>query len=273
MNQFEFLSRVTIGQYLPLDSPIHRLDPRARLLAFTALVMALTFTVHPLGLTIGLAATLLLIALARIPLGYALSGLLPPMPFLVFIAALQILFNAAPDIPPVLLQIGGLAITPGDLAQGGLILLRFSALILAISLSSCTLSTSELTHGLDSLLSPLARFGLPVNDFILMIQVTLRFIPFLAQAAERIAKAQASRGAEWGSRQGNIISRTQQVLPLIVPLFLTSLRRAEAMALAMDARAYGAFRGRTSLIQYRWRIKDTAALLLAAVLFVLIILS
>jgi len=262
MSQFEFLRSVNIGQYLPIASPLHRLDGRARLLLFTALVLTITLVPSPPGLAASLLLVLIGLLLSRIPLKYALRGLLPPLPFLLILAVLQIFFNSSADLPPVLVSIGSLKITPGDFAAAGMLLLRFTGLILALSLTTASLSTSELTNSLGSLLAPLARLGLPAQDLVLVIQVTLRFIPQLAQSAERIAKAQIARGVDWGGPRSGLLQRVRRIFPLIVPLFLTSLRRAETLALAMDARAYGDSLHRTALVEMHFHLRDGLALLL-----------
>ena len=264
MHNFEFLRMVNIGQYLPLDSILHRLDARARILMYLLILMAATFTAQPAGLLFALLVVLTLLSIGRIPLNFALRGLLPPLPFLLILAVLQVFVSIRPPNTLPLFELGIFKVYASGLVSAGMLLLRFCVLILALSLSSFTLSTSEMIHGLESLLKPISRFGLPVHDLVMVLQVTIRFIPFLAIAAERIAKAQASRGAEWGVRKGNIFQRVRQVIPLIVPLFLTSLRRAETMALAMDARAYGSTRRRTSMYTMHFAWRDAAALLLGA---------
>lgn len=264
MHNFEFLRMVNIGQYLPLDSTLHRLDARARILMYLLILMAATFTARPAGLLFALLAVLILLGIGRIPLSFALRGLLPPLPFLLILAVLQVFVSIRPPNTLPLFELGMFKVYASGLISAGMLLLRFCVLILALSLSSFTLSTSEMIHGLESLLKPFSRFGLPVHDLVMVLQVTIRFIPFLAIAAERIAKAQASRGAEWGVRKGNVFQRVRQVIPLIVPLFLTSLRRAETMALAMDARAYGSTPRRTSMYIMHFAWKDAAALLLGA---------
>jgi energy-coupling factor transport system permease protein len=155
-------------------------------------------------------------------------------------------------------------IAVSDLIIGLILLLRFVALILGLTVASQTLSTSEITHGVESLLSPLKFFRFPVHDLVVILQVSLRFIPLLLQVAERIAKAQASRGAAWQKGKGGLFSRVKLIVPLILPLFLTSLRRAESMALAMDARGYGTQSQRSSLIRYRFGWKDLIACLISA---------
>jgi energy-coupling factor transport system permease protein len=201
MSRYEFLRNVTIGQYLPTGSVLHQLDPRARLVGLFLLVGAVTLTTSLPGLGIAIAAALLGMVVGRIPARYALRGLLPPLPFLLILAVLQVLFNAGKDSTP-LLNLWGLVISGNDILLGVMLILRFFALILVLSLTTFITSTSELTNGLQALLAPLGRLGLPVHDFVLVVQVTLRFIPLLAQSAERIAKAQAARGVEWGVGKG-----------------------------------------------------------------------
>ena len=263
MNEFEFLRFMTIGQYIPTGSILHRLDARIRLLAAIIILGAITFASRPLGLGIGLAFVLIGFLVARIPISYGLRGMLAPLPFLIFLAILQVFFNPHVGTSPLLLKWWIIHITVSDLWAGGMLLLRFTALILGLTLVSAVISATEIINGLEGLLSPLNRLGLPVQDFVLMVQVTLHFIPYLAQAAERIAKAQASRGADWGTHTGGIFQRVRQVLPLIVPLFLTSLRRAENLALAMEARGYGSQSRRTSMVVMRLRASDVVALLVS----------
>lgn len=273
MHNFEFLRMVNIGQYLPLQSTLHRLDPRARIIIYLLIIMAATFTTSALGLGIALAVILAGLGLGRIPLRFALRGLLPPLPFLLVLAVLQVFLAPRPETAVPLVQVWFIDVYLAGLISAGMLLLRFSVLILGLGLASYTLSTSEMIHGMESLLSPLARLGIPTHNLVMVMQVTIRFIPFLAQTAERIAKAQASRGAEWGTGSRNLLVRVRQVIPLILPLFLTSLTRAETMALAMDARGYDTISRRTSMVVMHFTWKDSVAILLgllagAAILFV-----
>lgn len=264
MNNFEFLRLVNIGQYLPLESFLHRRDPRAMIAAYVFLLAATTFTKSLSGILLALAVVLVLFIIGRIPIKYGLRGLLPPLPFLLILAVLQVFISIHPPGAQPLFQWRFISIYADGLLAASRLLLRFTALILELSLASSTLSTSELIHGTESLLKPLTALRIPVHDLVMVIQVTFRFIPFLAQAAERIAKAQASRGAEWGTRKGGLLARTRQLIPLIVPLFMISLQRAETMALAMDARGYGSMPQRSSMIVLRFGWLDALTILLAA---------
>lgn len=271
MHDFEFLRFVNIGQYLPTGSLIHRLDPRARLLAGFLLLVAVTAAPRWSGLVVALVVVLAALVIARIPVGYALKGLLPPLPFIVFLAVLQILFGPRSSVVTPLWVWGPASISTASLLNGALLVLRFAALILTLSWLSFCISTTEIVRALDALLSPLTRIGLPTHAFVLMVQVTLRFLPLLALEAERIAKSQASRGAEWGTGRGGLLRRARQALPLLVPLFLTGLQRAENLALAMQARGYQGGKGRTTMTPLRFRPADAAVPALAAVLAFLVI--
>lgn len=272
MNNFEFMSHVTIGQYLPAGSVIHRLDARARIVGLCLIFLSAVFTTHIEGLFLGFGLVLALLAIARVPVQYALRGLIPPLPFLLILALLQVLINPYPEHGILLVKWWVILISISDIFAGLMILVRFAVLILTISLATFTISTSELIHGLNALFSPIERLGIPTRDFIMMLQITLRFIPFLAQSVERIAKAQAARGADWGSGKGGLINRTRQVIPMIVPLFMTSLRRAENLALAMDARGYGSGPRYSSMIVFSFKPKDAGALLIALAIGLVILL-
>lgn len=256
MNEFDFLSKVSFGQYFPTDSVIHRRDPRMKIAGFTLLILAFTFSTSKLGLGLGILALLVGVILSKVRLSFALKGLLAPLPFLLLIAVIQVFFMVGPAGSQVLWSFGKIQITLTGIWAGATLLMRFLGLIMALSLASFCISTSEMIQGLGLLLKPLNRLKLRTIDLVMVLQVMLRFIPFLAQTAERIAKAQASRGANWGAKTRSLWSRIRQVVPLIIPLFVLSLRRSENMALAMDARAYGYLEQRTSLHEFKLRWSD-----------------
>ncbi|HCS40683.1 MAG TPA: hypothetical protein DIW44_14015 [Anaerolineaceae bacterium] len=264
MNEFDFLSRITLGQYFPTNSVIHRRDPRVKIAGFTLLVLFITFSTSKIGLAVAILALLAGVMLSKVKLSFALKGLLPPLPWLLIIAVIQVFFITGPVGTPTLLTLGKLNITMIGVWSGIMLLVRFTALILCISLASFTISTSEMIQGLGLLLKPLNKLGIHTSDLVMVVQVMLRFIPFLAQTAERIAKAQASRGGNWSDRTRSVITRIRQVVPLLIPLFVISLRRAENMALAMDARAYGYLPQRTSFHEFKLRWFDVIFLLICA---------
>jgi energy-coupling factor transport system permease protein len=268
MNSFEFLPLATIGQFFPTGSIFHRRASRARLVFFSLILLAITFSTSLLGVIAALVITLIGLVLSRVPLKYALKGLLAPLPFLIFIALLQLLFFSSTAGTVVYFEWGIIHITQSSCLASILLLLRFLTLILWLSLMSFCLSSSEAISAMSALLSPLNRLGIHTMDLVMSIQVAMRFLPLLAQTAERIAKAQASRGAEWGTKKGGLIAQIKRIVPLIVPLFVISLRRSDTMALAMDARAYGIQNQRTSLYPLQWTWRDVLMLLVGAALAV-----
>jgi energy-coupling factor transport system permease protein len=157
------------------------------------------------------------------------------------------------------------------LIAAGMIILRFVSLILVISLASHTLSTSDIIYGLQKLLRPLTWLKIPSEDFIMVVQITLRFLPLLGQATEQIAKAQAARGAAWGVKNQNLKQRIKLIIPVIVPMFLTSLQKSETMAMAMDSRGYGTNLRRGSYRQLAFKKQD-GVLVLAAFIISIVIL-
>lgn len=268
MSEFEFLSTVTIGQYLPTDSVWHRLDPRAKL------VMGLLFLIGVIvnqsmivGITT-LLAVLLALHGARVPLGYALRGLKPVLPFFIFLAALQVFTVPQNQVGDVLWRWWQLTVTLTGLRVAALTLLRFVVLALGLSLLSFSTRTVELTHGIEHLLRPLQRLGVPAHELSLVVIIALRFVPLLALEAERLAKAQASRGADFGTGRGGAFKRARRLLPLLVPLFVTALHRAEMLALAMEARGYSGGAGRTHLIHLHAGRLDRLAVALTLLLTV-----
>lgn len=267
MSDFEFLRNINIGQYLPTGSVIHRLDARARIIIFSFFILALTFSPRLPGILMGLGMAILGLIIARIPLRYTLRSLAAPLPFLLILALLQVLFTRNPQSDAVLWEYWLIRITPAGLLSGLLLILRFIALIMALSLASFTLSSSDLIQGLNSLFKPLARLGLPIQDLIMMIQVALRFLPLLALTAERTAKAQASRGADWGTGKGGFLQRVRRVVPLILPLFLASLQKAENMSQAMDSRGYGVSKVRSEMYEMKFNWVDALVMIAAPVYF------
>jgi energy-coupling factor transport system permease protein len=268
MSEFELLRNITIGQYLPTDSPVHRLDPRVKLVGGALLMAAVMFNSSGVGLALDLMAVLGVLALARIPLRHALRGLRAAWPFFAMVALLQLILYPhaqAAAQGSLLLQWGPLMITGASLYLLVILLGRLMALILLVSgLTFCT-TVTELSHGTERLLRPLQRVGVPAHELALVLTLTLRFLPLLAQEMERIIKAQTSRGADFGGSRWNFVQRARRMFPLLIPLFVTSLRRAEDLIQAMEARCYLGGKGRTHLIQLRAQPIDFVALALVAV--------
>ncbi len=271
MESFELLRNITIGQYLPTGSPLHGLDPRVKLVAFTLLCGAFLLGSGPAGIFLGLMALVGLLALASVPLRYALQGLRPALPWLLLLAALQLFIVRPGTQGAVIWSWGFLNLTTGGVQMAVVTLGRFGALILLISLLTFSTDVTALTHGAEGLLRPFQRIGLPAHELALVATIALRFVPLLAGEMEQIMKAQASRGADFGRGRGGLIQRVRRIFPLLIPLFLISLERAEALALAMETRCYTGGRGRSHLIQLHSRPIDYAALGLSLLLALAIV--
>jgi energy-coupling factor transport system permease protein len=265
MEDFELLKYVTIGQYLPGDSPLHRLDPRTKLSAFVFLTLAATFSLSYLANTLLLLVTLLLVLVSGISLGYILGGIRPALPIIVILAILQLLFYGDAYTPyrlatHTLFQWGWIHVTNGSVQLVVVSTMRFVELLFLTSLLTNTTTLTGLTHGLEAMLRPLARLGLPAHEISLILTIALRFVPLLAEQLEVIMKAQASRGADIATRRKlQFITTARQVAVLIVPLFVDAFRRAEDLILAMQARCYMGGRGRSSYVQFKFARLDAIA--------------
>lgn len=266
----EFLRDVTLGQYLPGTSITHRLDPRAKLVALVLLVWAITTATTYVAGAVLVLTMLALIVVSELPVGYVLRGIRPILPVLAIFLVFQLLFagNYDPSGSPVLWTWSApepwplrFTITEASLRLSIVSVARLVSLLIVTSVLTFTTTTTGLTHGLESLLSPLRRVKVPAHELAMMLAIALRFVPTLAEELERIIKAQASRGADFG-RPGRLgfIRRARMLIPIVVPLFIGVFRRAEDLVLAMEARCYVAGGGRTRLAPLRMRPLDWATL-------------
>ncbi len=268
----EFATYVPIGQYLPRDSAVHRLDPRTKIVATTALMIALFFVPRTppsfAGLGLFGAAILAWLAIGEIPLGFALRSLRPVV-FLLLLTVFLNTFFAGGELSRTLFTLGPLVATEAGLRTAAFIGLRLLLLVAVTSLLTFTTSPVELTDGVEWLLRPLRRLGVPGHELAMMMSIALRFIPTLLEETERIMKAQMARGAEF--TQGNVLRRARAMVPVLVPLMLSAFRRSEELALAMEARCYRGGEQRTRMKELRWRVADGVAVALvtaACALFV-----
>jgi energy-coupling factor transport system permease protein len=257
----ELTRYVPIGQYLARESAIHALDPRTKILAVTCLSVGLFFVWSGAGFAVIAGIVAAGLVLGRIPLGYALRGLRPVIVLLALSVILNLLF-APSDASPVLARLGPVVITEGGLRTAAFIGIRLLLLVATTSLLTYTTSPVAMTDGIEWLLRPLRRFGVPGHELAMMMTIALRFIPTLLEETERIMKAQMARGADF--TQGRLLDRARGFVPVLVPLFVTAFRRSEELALAMEARCYRGGEGRTRMHVLRWRAADAVALLVVA---------
>lgn len=261
--EFEFARNITIGQYIPGASAIHQLDPRTKIIVTIILAAAFAATRSLVGTLFLVTVILLLIRLAGIPIPYALRGLLPSLGFLVFLLLVQLLYQGWREpAGRVYFEWGWLRLTRYSVHLVVLAALRFSGYLILLSLLTLTTTAGNLTHGLELLASPLRYIGMPVRELSIMYMMALRFVPTLAADLEQIMKAQASRGGGLGQRnfwRPDLAARAR--LPLIVPLFLSALQRAEDLVLAMEARGFVSGAQRTKFVLLRFSALDPVALL------------
>jgi energy-coupling factor transport system permease protein len=249
------------GQVLPTGSPIHRLDPRTRLLGFLGLLIVLVTASRVGPAAVALGATVGLVALARVSLRYALRGLWLLLPWLLLVALMQIVFGIGNTVGcPALLAWGPLRLTSCVLRFALLTLTRFAGLALLLGLLTWTSPIPDLARGIEALARPLDRLGLPAHELAMVGVIAVRFIPTMALELERLQKAQTARGAGLDGRQAGFLRRVRRALPTIVPLFVMALRRAERLAEAMEARAYSGGRGRGRYAHLRFQWTDWLAL-------------
>lgn len=249
------LRDITLGQYYPADSPIHRLDPRVKLsatLIFIVTLFAFGSVSSYVVATVFLAA---IIKMAKIPLKYIVRGLKP----IFMLMLLTVVFNLfLTDGTPVL-QIWKLTITQEGIRVAVFMAVRLTYLIIGSSLMTLTTTPNDLTDGLEKGLGFLKKVHVPVHEIALMMSIALRFIPILMEETDKIMKAQMARGADFES--GNLIRRVKNMVPLLVPLFISAFRRANDLAMAMEARGYHGDEGRTKMYPLLYKKRDRQAYL------------
>jgi energy-coupling factor transport system permease protein len=260
MSEFEFMRSMPFTEFSPRNTWLQRIEPRAFLLSFFIFLVSILLVTNISTLLAILTVIIIGMIISQVPIRVFMRGFLSALPFILIIAAINIFFNTAVDSGTTYLKWRSIHISSADFRVAIILILRFTAMMLLISLVSSTLSTSRFIHGMERIFSPLKYLKIPVLEFIIAVEISIRFIPILTLTAERIAKAQASRGAVWGSGSGSLFARVKQVAPLLVPLFVQSLHKAEALAMAMDARGFGVIPERTSYIRSKFTWMDASYL-------------
>ncbi|SHK35419.1 energy-coupling factor transporter transmembrane component T family protein [Paramaledivibacter caminithermalis] len=247
------LRDITLGQYYPINSIIHNLDPRFKILSSFAYIIALFIVKNIQAYFIVIGFLGLTIYLSKVPLKYILRGLKPI--FLIIILTLAVNIFMTPG--EVLYRIGPVKITREGIEMAVLMGLRLIFLIIGTSLLTLTTSPIELTDGIERVLSPFKKIGVPAHELAMMMTIALRFIPTLLEETDKIMKAQMARGADFES--GNIVKRAKSLIPLLVPLFIGAFRRADDLAMAMEARCYRGGENRTRMKQLKFEARDYIA--------------
>ena len=261
------LKDITLGQYFPGNSPIHRLDPRTKLVLLVVYIIALfTATAWPAYLLVFVFLTAT-IAISRIPLGSILNGMKPLVMILVFTGILNVFFTAGEKL---LVKFWVVSIYWEGVVRAFYMVVRILMLITGTFLLTYTTSPIALTDGLESLLGPLKKLRLPVHELAMMMCIALRFIPTLIEETDKIMSAQKARGADFES--GNLLQRVKALVPILVPLFISAFRRADELATAMECRCYQGGDGRTKMKLLRYKLADFEAYFIGALLLIAVIL-
>ena len=262
------IGNITIGQYYPVDSWVHRLDPRTKILLTIGLIIAV-FMVHSLvGYAIILAFLWFVSHLAKVPFKMLLKGVKALKVILILTFLLNLFFSPSGE---VLWQWSFITITRDGLSRAVHYSLRLVFLVVGTSLLTLTTSPIALSDGIELLLSPLKRIHFPAHELAMMMSIALRFIPTLLEEADKIMKAQMARGADFES--GNLIARAKAMVPLLVPLFVSAFRRAGDLAMAMEARCYHGGENRTRLRVLKITANDFLAFAGMAALILLIVVE
>ena len=256
---------ITLGQYFPGNSWVHRLDPRIKIIATLLFLIELFIVDNFIGFGIAAVCLGVVIAVSGVPVGYILRGLRPILMILIFTFALNIfMVNGR-----VLWQWKFLHITAEGLELAVFMAIRLILLLMGSSMLTLCTRPLALTDGIERLLSPFKKIGLPAHDIAMMMTIALRFIPTLLEEADKIMNAQQARGADFES--GNIIRRAKSLIPILVPLFVSAFRIAQDLALAMEARCYRGGENRTRMNGMKFAKRDYAAIVMMVAFLAVII--
>lgn len=260
------LRDITLGQYYPTDSIIHRLDPRVKLIG--TLVFLVSLFLFP-GFSGYILATIVLVSvikLSKVPFRFMIKG----MKAILFILLITLVFNLFLTPGTVLVQWWIFKITKEGVFQALRMGIRLSYLVIGSSIMTLTTTPNQLTDGLEKLLGPLKKIHVPVHEISMMMSIALRFIPILMEETDKIMKAQIARGADFET--GGIIKKVKNMVPLLVPLFISAFRRANDLAMAMEARCYHGGEGRTQMKPLIYKKRDYVTLTLIIIYLAISIL-
>lgn len=249
------IDKLIFGRYIPGDSYIHRLDPRAKLIGAMLFILLIFLANNPLTYLGMIIFVLVALKLSNIPLSFFVNGVKPLIWLILFTVLLQVLFTSGSTI---LFQFGPIVISVEGIINGVYIFFRFVLIIFISTLLTLTTMPLELTDAIESLLKPFKVVRLPVHEIALMLSIALRFVPTLMDETEKIMNAQRARGIEFG--EGNLIQQMKNIVPMLIPLFVSSFNRADDLATAMEARGYHGGEGRSKLRKLTWTAQDTGML-------------
>ena len=247
------LRDITLGQYYQAESIIHKLDPRVKLGGTLLFIVSLFFFENYLGYVISVLFLALVIKLSKVPFKFMIKG----MRAIFLLLLITVFYNLFLTKGDILWQWGFLKLTKQGIEIAAYMMIRLTLLIIGSSLMTLTTTPNQLTDGIESLLSPLKIFKVPVHEVAMMMSIALRFIPILMEETDKIMKAQIARGAQFESK--NLFKKAKALVPLLVPLIISAFRRANDLALAMEARCYRGGEGRTKMKPLKYKKRDAAA--------------
>ena len=260
------LKDITLGQYFPGTSVIHRLDPRTKLLGVIFYIVALFLAKSWISYGVVLCFLIFAISVSKIPPKSIVSGMKPLVIILVFTGVLNLFYS---DGGVVLVKLWKFQITEEGIKNAVLMVARIIMLITGTFLLTYTTSPITLTDGLERLLGPLKKIHMPVHELAMMMSIALRFIPTLIEETDKIMSAQKARGADFET--GNLLQKAKALVPILVPLFVSAFRRADELATAMECRCYTGGNGRTRMTPLVWQKRDTAGLSVGMILLAAVI--
>jgi len=252
-----FLNDISLGQFYPVDSFVHRLDPRTKLIAIMLIMTGLLVSFKLTVLSGFLAFSVFVVLLSRIPLTLVFRNLRPFLWLFLITISVHLFWTSGQVLAT--LPIINISITREGLMMGFIYSLRLALLVIFAAILTLSTSPIELTDALEKMLAPLKRFRVPTHEIVMMLTLSLRFIPTLLEEAQRLKNAQISRGATF---EGSLIRRMRSIIPLVLPLFVSAFRRADELALAMDSRCYAGGEGRTSFKRLKFTAPDYFVLVL-----------
>ena len=252
------LRDITLGQYYPVSSPIHRLDPRVKLMGTLVYIVAIFLADSPWGYGLAVLFLALIIALSRVPVKHILKGLKAILIIVIFTVVFNLFFTPGEE----LFHVWKITVTKEGLRQAIYMSIRLMCLVMGASIMTFTTTPTALTDGMEKGLSFLKVFGVPVHTVAMMMSIALRFIPILMEETDKIMKAQTARGADFDT--GGLVKKAKAMVPLLVPLFVSAFRRAEDLAEAMEARCYHGGKGRTKLHPLKYKATDYVGYLIIA---------
>lgn len=257
---------ITLGQYYPVDSVLHRMDPRTKLFGTMVFITSLFLANSVFAYAAATVFLVFAIQLSKVPFKFVVRGLKA----IVFLLLISVSFNLFLTPGRVLFQFGFLKITEEGIRLSGFMALRLIYLVIGSSIMTLTTTPNQLTDGLEKSLGFLNRLGVPIHEVSMMMSIALRFIPILVEETDKIMKAQMARGADFES--GNLIQKAKSMVPLLVPLFISAFRRATDLAMAMEARCYHGGEGRSKMKPLKYAGRDRLAYLVYLIYFVIIFL-